>query len=76
MLGVQDGTLTLTRKENKMKQTIFNKDFVLTQKAHVKSFYCTTWKWLNVSAFTHSPDGFKFYNLVLGKIVLSLVVKK
>jgi len=59
-----------------MKQTIFNRDFGLTRKTHLKSFYCTDWKWLNISANTHSPDGFKIYNLVLGKIVLSLVVKK
>ena len=59
-----------------MQRTIYNKDFRLAKKAHIKSFYCTTWKWLNVSAFTHSTDGLKFYNLVLGKIVLSLVTHK
>lgn len=59
-----------------MQRTIYNKDFRLTKKAHIKSFYVTTWNWLNFKAFTHKPEDCNIYNLQIGKIALALVVHK
>jgi len=59
-----------------MTRTIYNKDFKLSQKVKLLTFYVKGYKWFSFNASIKSFPYHICYNLQISKFALSLLVKK